>query len=157
MNSRVGRIHKPRISARSIVIATGARYRKLALENLSRLEGAGVYYGAMFVEAQLCRAEEAFVVGGGNAAGQAAAFLAESTKHVYLLIRSASLADTMSRYLIRRLLYDFYRFITTLLSIVYTGGGGGSRTHSSTGFQALSRNPWVPKVPKERRVTVIVP
>ena len=92
-----------RIPARSIVIATGARYRKLALENLSRFEGAGVYYGATFVEAQLCRGEEVVVVGGGNAAGQAAAFLAESTKHVYVLIRSAGLADTMSRYLIRRI------------------------------------------------------
>jgi thioredoxin reductase (NADPH) len=92
-----------RIPARSIVIATGARYRKLALENLSRFEGAGVYYGATFVEAQLCRGEEVVVVGGGNAAGQAAAFLAESTKHVYVAIRSAGLADTMSRYLIRRI------------------------------------------------------
>jgi thioredoxin reductase (NADPH) len=92
-----------RIPARSIVIATGARYRKLVLENLSRFEGAGVYYGATFVEAQLCRGEEVVVVGGGNAAGQAAAFLAESTKHVYVPIRSAGLADTMSRYLIRRI------------------------------------------------------
>ena len=92
-----------RIPARSIVIATGARYRRLALENLSRFEGAGVYYGATFVEAQLCRGEEVVVVGGGNAAGQAAVFLAESAKHVYVLIRSAGLADTMSRYLIRRI------------------------------------------------------
>ena len=92
-----------RIPARAIVIATGARYRKLALENLSRFEGVGVYYGATFVEAQLCSGEEVVVVGGGNAAGQAAVFLAESTKHVYVLIRSAGLADTMSRYLIRRI------------------------------------------------------
>jgi thioredoxin reductase (NADPH) len=92
-----------RIAARAIVIATGARYRKLVLENLSRFEGVGVYYGATFVEAQLCSGEEVVVVGGGNAAGQAAVFLAESTKHVYVLIRSAGLADTMSRYLIRRI------------------------------------------------------
>jgi thioredoxin reductase (NADPH) len=92
-----------RIPARAIVIATGARYRKLALENLSRFEGAGVYYGATFIEAQLCSGEEVVVVGGGNAAGQAAVFLAESTKHVYVLVRSAGLADTMSRYLIRRI------------------------------------------------------
>ena len=92
-----------RIPARSIVIATGARYRKLALENTLRFEGAGVYYGATFVEAQLCRGEEVVIVGGGNAAGQAAGFLADSTKHVYVLIRSAGLADTMSRYLIRRI------------------------------------------------------
>jgi len=92
-----------RIPARAIVIATGARYRKLALENLSRFEGIGVYYGATFVEAQLCSGEEVVVVGGGNAAGQAAVFLAESTKHVYMLLRSEGLADTMSRYLIRRI------------------------------------------------------
>ena len=92
-----------RIPARAIVIATGARYRKLALENLARFEGAGVYYGATFIEAQLCSGEEVVVVGGGNAAGQAAVFLSESTKHVYVLVRSAGLADTMSRYLIRRI------------------------------------------------------
>jgi len=92
-----------RIPARAIVIATGARYRKLALDNLSRFEEAGVYYGATFIEAQLCSGEEVVVVGGGNAAGQAAVFLAESTKHVYVLVRSAGLADTMSRYLIRRI------------------------------------------------------
>ncbi len=92
-----------RIPTRAIVIATGARYRKLALENLSRFEGVGVYYGATFVEAQLCSGEEVVVVGGGNAAGQAAVFLGESTKHVYVLIRSTGLADTMSRYLIRRI------------------------------------------------------
>jgi thioredoxin reductase (NADPH) len=65
-----------RISTRTIVIATGAQYRKLPLENLSRFEGAGVYHGATFVEAQLCGGEEVIVVGGGNSAGQAEVFLA---------------------------------------------------------------------------------
>ena len=92
-----------RIPARTIVIATGAEYRKPQFENLSRFEGAGIYYGATFVEAQLCSGEEVIVVGGGNAAGQAAVFLAETTKRVHLLVRSAGLADTMSRYLIRRI------------------------------------------------------
>jgi thioredoxin reductase (NADPH) len=74
------------------------------LENLSRFEGAGVYYGATFVEAQLCgREEEVIVVGGGNSAGQAAVFLAQTTKRVYMLVRSSGLADSMSRYLIRRI------------------------------------------------------
>lgn len=63
------------ISTHTVVIATGAQYRKLPLENLSRFEGAGVYYGATFVEAQLCGGEEVVVVGGGNSAGQAAVFL----------------------------------------------------------------------------------
>jgi thioredoxin reductase (NADPH) len=91
------------ISTRTVVIATGAQYRKLPLENLSRFEGVGVYHGATFVEAQLCGGEEVIVVGGGNSAGQAAVFLAQTTKHVHMLVRSAGLAATMSRYLIRRI------------------------------------------------------
>ena len=92
-----------RISTRTVVIATGAQYRKLPLENLSHFEGAGVYYGATFVEAQLCGGEEVIVVGGGNSAGQAAVFLAQTAKRVYMLVRSAGLAASMSRYLIRRI------------------------------------------------------
>jgi thioredoxin reductase (NADPH) len=91
------------ISTRTVLIATGAQYRKLPLENLSRFEGAGVYYGATFVEAQLCGGEEVIVVGGGNSAGQAAVFLAQTAKRVYMLVRSAGLAASMSRYLIRRI------------------------------------------------------
>jgi thioredoxin reductase (NADPH) len=91
------------IPARAIVIATGAKYRKLPLEDFSRFEGAGVYYGATFIESQLCSGEEVAVVGGGNSAGQAAMFLAESARHVYLLVRGPGLTDTMSRYLIRRI------------------------------------------------------
>ena len=92
-----------RISTRTVLIATGAQYRKLPLENLSRFEGAGVYYGATFVEAQLCRREEVIVVGGGNSAGQAAVFLSQNAKLVYMLVRSNSLAASMSQYLIRRI------------------------------------------------------
>jgi thioredoxin reductase (NADPH) len=92
-----------RISTRTVLIATGAQYRKLPLENLSRFEGAGIYYGATFVEAQLCGGEEVIVVGGGNSAGQAAVFLAQTAKRVYMLVRSNSLAANMSRYLIRRI------------------------------------------------------
>ena len=92
-----------RISTRTVVIATGAQYRKLPLENLSRFEGAGVYYGATFVEAQLCGGDEVIVIGGGNSAGQAAVFLAQTAKRVYMLVRSAGLAASMSRYLIRRI------------------------------------------------------
>ena len=91
------------ISTRIVLIATGAQYRKLPLENLSRFEGAGVYYGATFVEAQLCVGEEVIVVGGGNSAGQAAVFLAQTAKRVYMLVRSNSLAASMSQYLIRRI------------------------------------------------------
>jgi thioredoxin reductase (NADPH) len=93
----------PPVPARTVVIATGAQYRKLGIENLSQFEGAGVYYGATFVESQLCVGEDVIVVGGGNSAGQAAVFLAGTSKRVYLLVRSAGLADSMSRYLIRRI------------------------------------------------------
>ena len=92
-----------RIPARTVLIATGAQYRKLPLKNLAQFEGAGVYYGATFVERQLCGGEEVIVVGGGNSAGQAAVFLAQTTKRVHVLVRSASLATSMSRYLIRRI------------------------------------------------------
>ena len=93
----------PPVSTRTIIIATGAEYRKPQCKNLPRFEGAGIYYSATFMEAQLCGGEEVIVVGGGNAAGQAAVFLAQSTKRVYMLIRSNGLEDNMSRYLIRRI------------------------------------------------------
>ena len=92
-----------RIPARTVVIATGAEYRRPQLKDLSRFEGAGIYYAATFVEAQLCGGEEVIVVGGGNAAGQAAVFLAETTKRVHMLVRSGGLVESMSRYLIRRI------------------------------------------------------
>src|SRR5262249_20981145 len=93
----------PRILARAVIIATGAEYRKPALENLSAFEGAGVYYGATPMEAQLCVGEEVVVVGGGNSAGQAAVFLAATARRVHILVRGSGLADTMSRYLVRRI------------------------------------------------------
>ena len=92
-----------RIPARAVIIATGAEYRRLPLANVSRFEGAGVYYSATFMESQLCRGDEVIVVGAGNSAGQAAVFLAESTRRVHMLVRSGGLADSMSRYLIRRI------------------------------------------------------
>jgi len=92
-----------RAPARTIIIATGAAYRKPSLENLSQFEGVGVYYGATFMEAQLCRGEEVVVVGGGNSAGQAAVYLAQGSTRVHMLVRSSGLAESMSRYLIRRI------------------------------------------------------
>ena len=91
------------LAARTIIIASRAAYRRLPLQNLTSFEGAGVYYGATFIEAQLCGDQEVIVVGGGNSAGQAAVFLSQTVKHVHMLIRSGALADTMSRYLIRRI------------------------------------------------------
>jgi thioredoxin reductase (NADPH) len=91
------------VLGRTVVIATGAQYRKLPLKNLDGFEGMGIYFGATFIEAQLCTNEEVIVVGGGNSAGQAAVFLSEMSKHVHMLVRSNGLAETMSRYLIRRI------------------------------------------------------
>jgi thioredoxin reductase (NADPH) len=91
------------VMGRTVVIATGAQYRKLPLKNLDNFEGMGIYFGATFIEAQLCTNEEVIVVGGGNSAGQAAVFLSELSKHLHILVRSNGLAETMSRYLIRRI------------------------------------------------------
>jgi thioredoxin reductase (NADPH) len=88
---------------RSIIIATGAEYNRPRLNNYSQFEGVGLYYGATFVESQLCKEQEVVVVGGGNSAGQAAVFLAQYAKRVYMLIRSNGLAESMSRYLIQRI------------------------------------------------------
>jgi thioredoxin reductase (NADPH) len=91
------------VHARAIIIASGVQYRRLPLENLARFEGAGVYYAATATEARLCGDEEVAVVGGANSAGQAAVFLAAQARHVRVLVRGPGLADTMSRYLIRRI------------------------------------------------------
>jgi len=90
-------------SARTVIIATGATYRKPAIDNLVPFEGAGVYYGATPMEAQLCIDDEVVVVGGGNSAGQAAVFLSQTASRVYMLVRGGGLAETMSRYLVRRI------------------------------------------------------
>src|SRR3954453_16351831 len=92
-----------RIPALTIIIATGAEYRRLPLKNLSRFEGLGIYYATTLVDAQSCDGREAIVVGGGNSAGQAAVFLAKRAKRVHMLIRSDGLAKSMSRYLIRQI------------------------------------------------------
>jgi len=92
-----------RLPARAVIIASGAEYRRLPIDSLTRFEGAGVYYAATPMESQLCAGEEVAVVGAGNSAGQAAVFLAQSARRVHMLIRSGGLADTMSRYLIRRI------------------------------------------------------
>lgn len=92
------------ILSRSVVIASGARYRRLALPNLARFEGQGVHYAATALECKLCEGAEVVVVGGGNSAGQAAVFLSERALHVHMLIRGDNLATTMSDYLVRRIL-----------------------------------------------------
>lgn len=90
------------LHARSIVVASGARYRKLNVENYAKFEGQGIHYAATAVEAQVCFNEEVIVVGGGNSAGQAAVFLSRTAKHVHVLMRSG-IASTMSDYLVQRI------------------------------------------------------
>jgi thioredoxin reductase (NADPH) len=91
------------VPAKAVIIATGARYRKPPIANLSTFEGAGIYYAATAIERQFCTGEEVIIVGGGNSAGQAAVFLAETCRRVYILVRGSGLEDSMSRYLIRRI------------------------------------------------------
>jgi len=91
------------LQARSIVIAAGAQYNKPNIANLKQFEGNGVYYAATFMESQLCGGDEVIVIGGGNSAGQAAVFLAETAHKVYMLVRGKTLAETMSRYLTQRI------------------------------------------------------
>jgi thioredoxin reductase (NADPH) len=91
------------IRARTVVIASGAQYNKPAIDNLKKFEGQGVYYGATFIEAQLCGNEEVVVIGGGNSAGQAAVYLSQTASKVHMVVRAQRLSDTMSRYLIQRI------------------------------------------------------
>jgi thioredoxin reductase (NADPH) len=91
------------IATRAIIISTGAQYNKPPIANLKEFEGLGVYYGATYIESQLCGDEEVIVVGGGNSAGQAAVFLSQTARQVHMLVRSGNLSATMSRYLIQRI------------------------------------------------------
>jgi thioredoxin reductase (NADPH) len=128
------------IRARAIVVATGARYRKLDVAGYERFEGAGIYYAATAMEAGLCADEEIVVVGGGNSAGQAAVFLARSAKHVHVLVRAHGLAATMSDYLVQRIersdrisLHPHSEVSalagdTSLESVTWTNRGNGERT-----------------------------
>jgi thioredoxin reductase (NADPH) len=91
------------VYARSVVVASGAQYRKLSVSNYRQFENRGLYYAATAMESLLCRDREAIVVGGGNSAGQAAMFLSGIAKHVHHIVRGQSLASTMSQYLISRI------------------------------------------------------
>jgi thioredoxin reductase (NADPH) len=92
-----------KLKSRAVVIASGAQYRRLDIPHLETFEGAGVYYGASPLEAQLCGGAEVIMVGAGNSAGQGAVFLAKTAKAVHVLYRRADIRETMSEYLVRRL------------------------------------------------------
>jgi thioredoxin reductase (NADPH) len=112
------------VRARTVIIATGAEYRKPPLETLSAFEGVGVYYAATTMEAQLCADQDVVVVGGGNAAGQAAVFLASTARRVHVLVRGSDLRDTMSQYLIRRIEEHPAIVVRTHTQIVEVQGNG---------------------------------
>jgi thioredoxin reductase (NADPH) len=99
-----------RIQSRTIVIASGARYRRLSTPNYERFEMDGIHYSATAIEARLCTNQEVVVVGGGNSAGQASVYLSGYAKHVHIIIRGEELATTMSEYLVQRI--DGSRHIT---------------------------------------------
>ena len=91
------------VCARTVVVASGARYRKLNVDNLDRYEGQNVHYAATAIEARLCGDTEVVVIGGGNSAGQAAVFLSQHARHVHMLVRGPELAASMSDYLVGRI------------------------------------------------------
>jgi thioredoxin reductase (NADPH) len=91
------------VCSKSVVVASGAQYRKLSVENYGQFENCGIYYAATAMESIRCRENEVIVVGGGNSAGQAAVFLSGIAKHVHHIVRGKSLASTMSQYLISRI------------------------------------------------------
>jgi thioredoxin reductase (NADPH) len=94
------------VSASTVVVATGARYRRLAVPDYARFEGAGIQYAATAIEAGLCEGRDVVVVGGGNSAGQAAVFLSRHVGHVHMLVRKDGLASTMSDYLVQRIAHS---------------------------------------------------
>lgn len=114
-----------RVSARSIVIASGARYRRLAVANLDSFEATSVHYWASRLEAQLCTGQEVALVGAGNSAGQAVVYLASKVARVWLLVRGPDLAASMSRYLVDR--------IAGLANVTVVTGAGITGVESSGG------------------------
>ncbi|MCW2995682.1 MAG: cyclic nucleotide-binding protein [Conexibacter sp.] len=118
-----------RVLARAVIVATGARYRRLGLDGMEQLEGVGVYYAATGMEARACAGGPVVVVGGGNSAGQAALFLARACTQVEIVIRRAELAETMSRYLIDA--------IEREPRIVVVGGTEVTRLVAGPGLEAV--------------------
>jgi thioredoxin reductase (NADPH) len=113
------------VTARAVVVATGVTYRRLGIAELEELTGAGVFYGASIAEAPALAGERVYVVGGGNSAGQAARYLSRYAKQVTILVRSASLAQSMSRYLIDEI--DAASNIDVAYATEVVGGGGDGR------------------------------
>ena len=110
------------ICARTVVVASGAQYRRLGVENYLKYENRGLYYAATAMESVLCRDQEVIIVGGGNSAGQASLFLSGIAKHVHHLVRGPSFAETMSQYLISRVENSSHITVHTKSEIVQLDG-----------------------------------
>lgn len=119
-----------KVYARTVVLATGAQYRRLPLDSYERFEGQGIQYAATALEASRCENREVVVVGGGNSAGQAAVFLSGSVRHVYLIVRGENLSNTMSQYLVERICSS--RRIAVHLDSEVVGLGGDVSLSSVT-------------------------
>src|SRR6185437_15965320 len=100
---RVGLTDGTTVAGRTVVVSTGAMYRRLGVPALEALQGRGVFYGAAVAEASAMRGRDVYVVGGGNSAGQAAVYLSGYADHVTILVRRADLTETMSEYLIKEI------------------------------------------------------
>jgi thioredoxin reductase (NADPH) len=147
---QIGCLHKLTLAgdipvcSRSVVVASGAQYRKLSVENYSQFENRGIYYAATAMESLLCRDNEVIVVGGGNSAGQAAVFLSGIAKHVHHIVRGKSLASSMSQYLISRI--ESSSHIT-----LYPN----SEIEKLEGESSLKRVTWINRTTGERTVKPI--
>src|ERR1700722_18334184 len=119
-----------RLQARTVVVASGARYRHPAIPNIARFEGRGVWYWASQIEARLCAGEEVVLVGGGNSAGQGAVFLSAHASKVRMMVRGTGLAESMSRYLIDRIAATPNIELMTETEILALSGAAGGNLES---------------------------
>jgi thioredoxin reductase (NADPH) len=115
-----------RIQARTVVVASGARYRHPTIADIARFEGRGIWYWASQIEAQLCAGEEVALVGGGNSAGQGAVFLSAHASKVRMMVRGSGLAESMSRYLIDRIAATPNIELMTETELVALSGAAGA-------------------------------
>ena len=144
---------RDQVCARAVLVATGVQYRRLPLDRLEELEGTGIFYAATDMEARFCKDTEAVVIGGGNSAGQAAMYLSRSAKHVHLIVRGDSLAQSMSSYLTRRLEADeritihYHTEVTALHGedyldgVTFTGPDGERRQDTQALFIMIGAAP----------------